>query len=485
MSTARVEQAVILAAGMGTRIAKGGATEPKPLVRVGGLSLLKRGILTARSQGVRRFVIVVGCNGDQVRDAVAGDPDLADVELVFVENERYDLANGVSVLAARPYLHAGEFFLTMADHIVDKAIYGVLQREPARGGLVLAVDRKLDTIFDMDDATKVRVGAHDSIAAIGKSLTDFDAVDTGVFRCDPALFDSLDRVYRERGNVSLSEGVQALAAGGRARVADVGNAWWQDVDTVETKRHAEKMLFRSLTKVTDGPVSRYINRPVSKTLTRMVMNANVVPNHMTAVGLVLGLASAAAMALVSPANLGWLAVAGVLYQLSSMIDGCDGELARLKFKHSARGEWFDTISDDVINLSYQLAMGFAAYRLTGNALWLQLSLVTFALGWFVAGNLYRKLIAEGKGTHLQVEWSFQQQSNPSWFARFCAKLEFVAHRDFYALVLMFFSIFGLLKLATVLSAVTVGIVFAQWAITTVGDLAAARRAEREPVGSPE
>jgi hypothetical protein len=50
---------------------------------------------------------------------------------------------------------------------------------------------------------------------------------------------------------------------------------------------------------------------------------------------------------------------------------------------------------------------------------------------------------------------------------------------------MFFSIFGLLKLATVLSAVTVGIVFAQWAITTVGDLAAARRAEREPVGSPE
>lgn len=478
MATAQVNQAVILAAGMGTRIAKGGATEPKPLVRVGGLTLLKRAVLTARSQGVTRFVIVVGNESARVRASLAGDPDVAGLEIVFVENERFDLANGVSVLAARPYLQPGEFFLTMSDHIVEKSIYATLQHEPARGGLVLAVDRKLDTIFDMDDATKVRVGPHETIASIGKTIPEFDAVDTGVFRCDFALFDALDAVFRAKGNVSLSDGVQALAASGKARVADVGEAWWQDVDTVETKAHAEKMLFKSLTKKIDGPVSRHINRRFSKTITRLVMNTNIVPNHMTAVGLVVGIASAVVTAMATPASLWLIALGGVLYQVSSMIDGCDGEIARLKFKHSARGEWFDTISDDVINLGYQLAMGFALYRITGQTVWLHLGIASFVLGWFVAGSLYRKLIAEGKGTHLAVEWSLQQQTG--WFARFCARLEFVAHRDFYALALMFLAIFGQLKVALVLSFATVAIVFAQWAVTTASE-AAARRARQTAV----
>lgn len=485
MAGAQVEQAVILAAGMGTRIRAGGPSIPKPLVRVGGLTLLKRTILTARSQGVKRFVVVVGCDGDRVRGAVEGDPDLADVEVVWVENERYDLQNGVSVLAARPYLQPGEFFLTMADHVVDKSIYATLQAEPARGGLVLAVDYKLDTIFDMDDATKVRVGERDAIVAIGKTIAEYDAVDTGVFRCDPALFEALEAVFRERGDVSLSAGVQALAATGRARVADVGAAWWQDVDTPATRRHAERLLFRSLTKPVDGPVSRYVNRRFSKLVTRAVMNLPVVPNHMTAVGLVVGLAAAVVTAMATPAAAWLLVLGGVLYQLSSMLDGCDGEIARLKFKHSDWGEWFDTISDDVINLSYQLALGWALFTMTGHAMWFHLSLATFVLGWVVALSLYRKLAAEGKGTHLAIQWSFETQENPGWFGRFCARLEFVARRDFYALALMFLAIFGLLQVAVVLSFVTVAIVFAQWAVTTATEAAAARRRAARQIAGGE
>lgn len=474
MLNTHVDQVVILAAGMGTRIRGEAQPLPKPLVRVGGLTLLKRTILTAKKAGVRRFVIVVGCDGDRVQAAMAGDPELGGLELVWVQNEDYRLANGVSVLKARPHVR-GEFFLTMADHVVDPAIFRRLQDEPARDGLVLAVDRKLSTIFDMDDATKVKVAEGERIAEIGKQIPHYDAIDTGVFRCSQELFRSLQSVFDERGNCSLSDGVQALAAVGTARVADVGEAWWQDVDDLATRKHAEKLLFRSLTKSIDGPVSKHVNRRFSKTITRLLMNTNVVPNHMTAVGLVIGLLSAVVTAMVTPQSIWLLALGGVLYQLSSMIDGCDGEIARLKFKHSDWGEWFDTVSDDVINLSYQLSLGYAIFKLTGQQAWLHVGIASFVLGWVVCLSLYRRLLADGTGTHLAVDWSYKRGEG-SWFQRFCAKLEFVAHRDFYALFLMVMTFVGLtaLKVALVASFLTIAIVAGQWGSTMLRTAAARR-----------
>ena len=330
-----ISQMVILAAGKGTRIRGRSQPLPKPLVRCGGLTLLKRSILTAKRCGVRRFVIVVGCDGEQVRAGIEGDPELAGLELVWVDNPDYELSNGVSVLRAREHIR-GEFFLTMADHITDPAIFRTLQSTPAHGGLVLAVDRKLGTIFDMEDATKVRVDDRDRITDIGKHLTRFDAVDTGVFRCSPALFDALQAVRDETGDASLSHGVTQLAERGRARTADVGDAWWQDVDNLETRKHGEKLLFASLTKAIDGPVSRHVNRRFSKRVTRLLMNTPVVPNHMTAVGLIVGLAAAFVTALAHPGALWLLAVGGVLYQLSSM-----------RWANLQAGAWADGVSWEV------------------------------------------------------------------------------------------------------------------------------------------
>ena len=464
----QISQMVILAAGKGTRIRGRSQPLPKPLVRCGGLTLLKRTILTAKREGVQRFVIVVGCDGDQVRDAIQPDPELADLDLVFVTNEDYELSNGVSVLKAREHIR-GEFFLTMSDHVVDPAIFRTLQSTPAHGGLVLAVDRKLSTIFDMDDATKVRVDERDRITDIGKHLTSYDAVDTGVFRCSPALFDALQHVLDETGDTSLSHGVTRLAERGRARTADVGAAWWQDVDDLSTRKHAEKLLFASLTKPIDGPVSKHLNRRFSKAVTRLLMNTNVVPNHMTVVGLVVGLAAAAVTAFATANTLWLFAVGGLLYQLSSMLDGCDGEIARLKYKHSDSGEWFDTVSDDVINLSYQLAIGFALFNITGQSLWLQAGLATFVLGWVLCFSVYRKLLANGRGTHLAIEWNFKDSNNKSLFLRFCARMEFLGHRDVYALLLMGLAFMGVaaLKVALVLSLATVVVVGTCWIGTSL------------------
>jgi len=461
----RVEQAVILAAGLGSRLRGESKSTPKPLVRCGGITLIKRTMLTAARAGVKRFVIVVGCQGDEVEAAVQGDPDLAHLERIFVHNADFKLKNGVSVLKARPHIR-GEFFLMMSDHIVDQAIFETLQQTPARDGLVLAVDYKLSTIFDMDDATKVKVGPHHTIAHIGKEIPDFDAVDTGVFRCAEVLFEHLQAVYAVKGDTSLSDGVQALAQQGKARVADVGNAWWQDVDTPETRVHGDAMLLGMLARPDDGPVSRLINRRFSRPITARLKDTRVRPVHVTLACLALGLTAAALVA--SAATLWALALGGLLYQLTSVLRGVDGELARLRLQDSERGAWLDTVTDDVANLAFQVAVGLGVSRLTGEPMWLVLSLATAGAGALVCGNLYFALRALGLGAHRSLDWRFRNDGAGA-FQRFCSRFAFLAGRDVQAALLMGLAFAGPvgLQVALVLSFLVVSGVAGQYVSTRV------------------
>jgi choline kinase len=75
-------------------------------------------------------------------------------------------------------------------------------------------------------------------------IPEYNCVDVGVFVCTTALMDRIAEVYEKTGDASLSDGVQALANTGRMTVLDIGDGFWQDVDTPEMLAHAEKELAR-------------------------------------------------------------------------------------------------------------------------------------------------------------------------------------------------------------------------------------------------
>jgi 1L-myo-inositol 1-phosphate cytidylyltransferase len=238
-----ITEALVLAAGTGSRLRAGKADPPKPLQPVAGRPMLARTLLALRAAGVRRVVVVVGFQGDRIRDYLGRDPSLAaaGLELVVVDNPDYLCANGVSVLAARAAL-AGPFLLSMSDHVYDPSIPRLAAAaDLAAADLYLCVDRRLEEVYDPDDATKVVTSAG-RILDIGKTLSCYDAVDTGVFACSSALFSELARARAEHGDCSLSDGVRGLAAAGRARVLDIGDAFWQDVDTPGARDRAERIL---------------------------------------------------------------------------------------------------------------------------------------------------------------------------------------------------------------------------------------------------
>lgn len=233
---------LILAAGFGSRLAGStGSTDLKPLTPVNGIPLIFRTIRSLSIAGCDQICIVLGYKSDEIRNEIQNNYH-GKIPLHFVTNDRFDLKNGVSVLAASEYL-TDTFIMTMADHVLgDKVMKLAGSHEPPDNGATLLVDYKLDSIFDMDDATKVLTDQDGRINSIGKHITNYNCIDTGVFVCTHGLVKALQDFYKKNGDVSLSEGVQHLAKTGKMNTLDVEDGFWQDVDTPEMLAYAEMWL---------------------------------------------------------------------------------------------------------------------------------------------------------------------------------------------------------------------------------------------------
>jgi choline kinase len=222
---------LIIAAGHGSRLRE--VSPSKPLTRIAGVPLIERVIRAAAAGGASAFTVVTGHEAARVEAFLA---TLTDLTIDTVRVADWDLPNGHSVLAGAARI-AGDYLLTMADHLFDPSIVSALIAAPP-APLTLAVDRGLaGALLDMDDATKVETGADGAIVRIGKALARFDAVDTGLFRATPALADAIGA-----GGGSLSEGVQRLADRGQARTLDVTGRFWLDVDDPVALAKAEALL---------------------------------------------------------------------------------------------------------------------------------------------------------------------------------------------------------------------------------------------------
>jgi choline kinase len=130
----------------------------------------------------------------------------------------------------------------MGDHLFESSVVTTLLRNADVSHLNLAIDRKIASIFDLDDAMKVRTEGN-RLVAIGKKLEDYDAIDTGIFICPEIIFEYLRRVLKN-DDCSLADGVRLMAEEGNALAIDIGDAWWQDVDTPEMLARAEEEIAR-------------------------------------------------------------------------------------------------------------------------------------------------------------------------------------------------------------------------------------------------
>lgn len=376
-------QIVLLAAGQGTRLQSLGTI--KPLITVLGLPLLERNLLQVLSLSPSEIIVVTGHEHhaleqwliDWQKNWPKTDP-LPPIRCIYNAYwNRYD--NGYSLKAAAPSIQH-PFLLLMADHIYSQELLHALCAQPLEKGQAwLAVDKRLHRKeIDSADATKVCLDATGNITALNKNLRQYQGIDCGAFYCHPDIAHHSLTLSPEQSN-SLSQIMMSLPSDKRL-TAFLHEYYWQDVDTPHDRKNAEqKLLAHASHKDNDGPVARWLNRPLSTRITPLFIRWGWSPNQISFAAFALGLL--AAICLAQP-NYYWLVLGGVLTQLASIVDGCDGEVARTQYRGTEYGGWLDALLDRYADIALLAALTWHVMHTHGQ-IWMWLGITAIA-GSFIS-----------------------------------------------------------------------------------------------------
>ncbi|RUM31819.1 MAG: CDP-alcohol phosphatidyltransferase [Aquifex sp.] len=331
-----VETVVILAGGEGSRLRPFTNDIPKALVKVAGRELLYRIIKQLEELGVKRFVIVIN---EKFKGSIENFLKEHKFHAEIICNPHPEKENGYSLYLAKEKVK-GRFGVVMSDHIYEKAFL-----EKALKGNGLIVD-KVGLYIDRDEATKVKC-KDGRIENIGKDLKEYEGFDTGFFILEDSIFSVAEEILKEKEVLTMSE----LAKSAGIPCTEVSGYFWMDIDTPKDIEKGKKLLVKTAIKgVGDGFISRNLNRKVSTRISPYLVD-KFTPNQLTVFTFLLGMLSAV-VAFFSPA------LGGILLQISSMLDGLDGEIARAQIRTTKFGAWLDSVLDRYVDFAFLSALAF-------------------------------------------------------------------------------------------------------------------------------
>ncbi|MEE8182697.1 MAG: sugar phosphate nucleotidyltransferase, partial [Thermoplasmata archaeon] len=339
--------------------------DPKPLVRLLGLSLIERVILTARQQGIDKFTVVIGYLGDRIREKL-GNGSRYGVEIDYIENREWQKGNGISVLLAKDSLKE-KFVLLMADHIFDGCILRELVDRDADHSVTLAVDKRKPLPGD----TKV-LEKDGKVIDIGKDLEESNCIDTGMFLCTPKIFSYLEETLDE-GRTELADAIASAASTGDVEVFDISEIenydpkmrkniqpWWIDIDTKKDLERAKMTIVESASKNPSDALAYYIHKPIENRLVAMISDYRITPNQLTIIANILAYTVTALF------FLGYLLPASILTFVVGIVDGLDGKLARVKLMTSKLGS-LEHSFDLLFEFSWFIALSWFLFNSTQSA----------------------------------------------------------------------------------------------------------------------
>jgi len=197
-----------------------------------------------------------------------------------------------------------------------------------------------------------------------------------------------------------SNDLDALVTGLGTGSAQEGRNFAIRILTQSAASQAQRALLLSLRKPIDGFVSTHLNRYVSLFCTRFLVKMGLPPNFFTVIFLAIGLTGAF---MATQAEYWWaILLAGVLFQTQSILDGCDGEMARLTYQFSRRGQWLDSIGDDITNYSVCLGLAIGQARVLDAPYLYWLGGGVLLVHMITSFVLYRRMVIMGTGDLLAI-----------------------------------------------------------------------------------
>ncbi|RLB57543.1 MAG: hypothetical protein DRI34_07495 [Deltaproteobacteria bacterium] len=408
---------IVAGAGHGARIAGQAAA----LVRVAGLPPLARAVLAARHAGAGALRLVVDADGQ--------------------DNEQLEAR------ARQAWADGGDFEVVELPGGAESDAVGAARRPGDDLLVVMFADVAWDPAL-----LKQLLGAWRELAdgrrpalALVESEKEPEPVLAGPALLPAELADDLPPglpLGRALTGWSEGERLQLLRIEGRAFA-------WRLRERADIVR-AEKLHMRALRRPTDGIVSRWLNRPVSLWLSRHLFSKlPLTPNHITFLAAAIGWAGIVLVFLWP--GYWWVLLGAALFHVSSILDGCDGEIARLRFQFSRFGEWFDNVLDEINNALFIAGIGFGVWHSGGADIYLAAALFHLLTVSLVDSATFYQLLKYrgGSGSIDNMRWFFQAPGQsgpvPRQGKRGAGPIVMqLVRRDFYILLLLLLAAANLL-----------------------------------------
>lgn len=351
---------VICAGGVASRMRPYSKEVPKTLFELEpGVTILDHIMERVRSLNPEKVVVVTrptfrglleGRLGGDVKVLETDEEDFGNLYTVYLA---LDLVDDPFLIVMSDHVFEVSMLKDLASHESDKAFTVCLDRNPSRSeaieGLKLAI-------------------RGEGVVLADKTIPPHHGIDTGLIMCRGRARDYIRDALMEKGpKAKISDALNVAASSNDIDYVDVTGKLWKDVDTPEDLERARKLyweiLRRELVKPEDGLIARYLNRPISTriSLTLYRRGVEVNPNIVSLFSLILCFISAFTL------TRGYLLVGGILAQVASVLDGVDGEIARLFRRSSKLGSFLDSLMDRISDVVLISGIALSLWSLEGAA----------------------------------------------------------------------------------------------------------------------
>lgn len=255
-------KALVLAGGEGTRLRPITHTSAKQLIPVANKPILFYGLESLRGAGIRDVGIVVGSTADEV-EAACGDGSQWGLRITYLPQEApKGLAH--AVLIARDYLGDDDFVMYLGDNLLLEGLTGFVgefERHRPNAQIFLAKVREPERfgVAVLDGDRVVRL-----VEKPKEHISDLALV--GVYLFDRTVHQAVAQVRPSwRGELEITDSIQALVDAGRTVRAELVTGWWKDTGKQEDMLEANRMMLSHIEPRAEGQVdqhSRLVGRVV-------------------------------------------------------------------------------------------------------------------------------------------------------------------------------------------------------------------------------
>ncbi len=349
---------VICAGGVASRMEPYSREIPKTLFELEpGVTILDHLIERVRGLNPERIFIVTRPKFKDLLRKKLGD----DVEIL--ETDREDFGNLYTVYLTLDMV-GDSFLIVMSDHVFEASMLRQLVSHESDKAFTVCLDRK-PSRSEAIEGLKLAL-SEERVELADKAIPPHYGIDTGLIMCRRRAKDYIREAIMGKGSQArIADALNLAASFNDVDYVDVTGKLWKDVDTPEDLQRARKLyweiLRRELVKPEDGIVARYLNRPISTRISLMLYSRRILvsPNIFSLLSFALCLISALVLA---ERN---LLLGGILAQAASVLDGVDGEVARLFKRVSKLGSFLDSLMDRVADVALIAGLTLSLRALEG------------------------------------------------------------------------------------------------------------------------